>query len=155
VRSRAGFSPISVTQKTTLVFWLPQREYREALAEWNADIANANNLLVLEFFNCCILAQNQVWRYLFQDNRAKIKNSTTNKLFFRPYRSLIVSQTKPENRCRSLQTCILDELKILSHSCPNAVIIPISMPHCILEALLRCRSSFYPITDHPGAFSYN
>jgi hypothetical protein len=33
VRCRAGFSPISVTQKTTLVFWLPQREYREALAE--------------------------------------------------------------------------------------------------------------------------
>ena len=60
VHCRAGFSPISVTQKTKLVFWLPQPEYRETLAERNVDIANTNNLLILEFCNCCILAQNSV-----------------------------------------------------------------------------------------------
>jgi hypothetical protein len=58
VHSRADFSPILVTQKAKLVFWLPQTEYQEALAERNVDIANKNNLLILDFCNCCILAQN-------------------------------------------------------------------------------------------------
>ena len=126
VHCRTGFSPISVTQKTKLVFWLPQTEYRETLAERNVDIANTNNLLILEFCNCCILAQNSVWAHPFQDNEAKIKNSTINKLFFRPYRLFLFSKTRSENGCRSLQTYILDKLKVLSHTCPNAVMVPIS-----------------------------
>jgi len=142
VHCRAGFSPISVTQKTKLVFWLPQTEYRETLAERDVDIVNTNKLLILDFCNCCILAQNRVRIHPFQDDEAKLKNSTINKLFFRPHRLFLFSKMRSENGCGSLQTYILDKLKILSHTCPNAVMAPISMPHCILEALLQRRSSF-------------
>jgi len=85
------------------------------------------------------------------DNGAEIKNSTTKKLFFGPHKSFIVSKTRPENHYGSLQTCILDGLKVLSHlsKCGNDPNLH------VLEVLLQRRSSFHHITDHPGAFIYN
>jgi hypothetical protein len=51
---------ISVTQKCTHIFQLPQTRYQKTLAERNAKIANTTNLLVLYFFNFCVLAENQL-----------------------------------------------------------------------------------------------
>ena len=64
----------------------------------SVNIANANNLLVLEFFNCCIFAQNQVPCRGSQQGENK-------KLFFRLHKSSLVSQMRSENHCGSLQTC--------------------------------------------------
>jgi hypothetical protein len=129
------------------------------LAERNVDIANKNNLLILDFCNCCILAQNWVWMHPFQDNGAKIKNSTINKLFFRPHRSFLLSKTRSENGCGSLQTYILDKLKVLSHTCPNVVMVPILHPQGS-SAMLFFLSSYHkshwslqiPLCGHIGQF---
>jgi hypothetical protein len=49
VHCRAGFSPISVTQKTKFVFRLPQTEYRETLAERNVYISKYKQFVDCRF----------------------------------------------------------------------------------------------------------